>query len=84
MRLTRAALCKRTAQERQTLVQLASSRTAPARFIERAQILLALAAGRRPSQVARGFGISRPTVYTWIHRFNEQGLHGLEDRPRSG
>src|SRR5512135_1897403 len=29
-------------------------------------------------------GASRPTVYTWIHRFNEQGLHGLDDRPRAG
>ncbi|HMB04165.1 MAG TPA: helix-turn-helix domain-containing protein, partial [Isosphaeraceae bacterium] len=46
--------------------------------------LLALADGRRPSQVAKDFGVSRPTVYIWIHRFNEQGLHGLDDRARSG
>lgn len=35
-------------------------------------------------QVAKDLGISRPTVYTWIHRFNERGLCGLEDQPRAG
>src|SRR3954454_4114270 len=84
MILTRVALRELAPEERQALEHLASSRTAQARFVERAQLLLAIAAGRRPSQVAKDLGISRPTVYTWIHRFNEQGLHGLEDRPRAG
>ena len=39
--------------ERQALEQLASSRTAQARLVERARILLAIADGRRPGQVAR-------------------------------
>lgn len=78
------ALRKMTAEERQTLEQLAASRTAPARSVERARILLAIAAGQRPSAVARQLEISRPTVYTWIHRFNDQGAGGLEDQPRSG
>src|SRR4051794_4936498 len=73
-----------TPEERQALEQLASSRTAQARLVERARILSAIADGRRPSQVARDLGICRPTVYTWIRRFNERGFHGLEDRPRSG
>lgn len=84
MTLTQVTLRELTAEERQALEQLASSRTAQARFVERAQILLAVADGRRPSQVAQDLGVSRPTVYTWIHRFNEQGLRGLEDRPRAG
>src|SRR3954453_10316792 len=84
MILTRVALRELAPEERQALEHLASSRTAQARFVERAQLLLAIAAGRRPSQVAKDLGISRPTVYTWIHRFNEQGLHGLEDQPRAG
>jgi transposase len=29
-------------------------------------------------------GVSRPTVYTWIRRFNAQGPEGLYDQPRSG
>jgi transposase len=84
MILTKVSLRELTAEERQALEQLARSRTAQARLVERAQILLAIADGRRPSQVANELGVSRPTVYTWIHRFNEQGLRGLEDRPRAG
>src|SRR3954453_16077569 len=84
MILTRVALRELAPEERQALEHLASSRTAQARFVERAQLLLAIAAGRRPSQGAKDLGISRPTVYTWIHRFNERGLHGLEDQPRAG
>jgi transposase len=84
MTLTKVTLRELTPEERHALEQLASSRTAQARFVERARILLDLAGGRRPSQAARDLGVSRPTVYTWIHRFNDQGLRGLEDRPRSG
>src|SRR3954462_12298687 len=84
MTLTKVSLRELTTEERHTLEQLAHSRTAQARLVERAQILLALADGHRPSQIAQRLGLSRPTVYTWIHRFNERGLRGLEDRPRSG
>jgi transposase len=84
MTLTKVTLRELTVEERQALEHLGSSRTAQARFVERAQILLALAEGRRPSQVAQDFGVCRPTVYLGIPRFNEQGLRGLEDRPRSG
>jgi len=84
MALTKVMLRELTAEERQSLERLAASRTARARSVERARILLAIADGRRPGQVAKDLGLSRPTVYTWIHRFNDQGLHGLEDRPRAG
>src|SRR5512142_1158988 len=84
MTLTKVTLRELTPEERQALEYLAASRTAQARFVERAQILLAIAEGRRPSHVAKDLGISRPTVYTWIHRFHAQGLHGLEDQPRAG
>src|SRR5512143_3000801 len=84
MTLTKVSLRELTVEERHALEHLAHARTAQARLVERAQILLAIADGRRPSQVAQQLGLSRPTVYTWIHRFNEQGLHGLEDRPRAG
>jgi len=84
MTLTRVALREFSPEERQALERLASSRTARARTVERARILLAIADGRRPSQVAQELGLSRPTVYTRLHRFNERGLAGLEDRPRAG
>src|SRR5688500_11548240 len=84
MTLTKVTLRELTAEERQALEQLAASRTAQARLVERAPILLACADGRPPSQIAKHLGVSRPTVYTWIHRCNERGLGGLGDRPRTG
>ena len=84
MTLTKVGLRELTPEERYALEQLAHSRTAQARLVERAQILLAVADGHRPSHVAKELGLSRPTVYTWLHRFNEQGLQGLGDRPRAG
>ena len=64
MSLTKVTLRQLTAEERQVLEQLAASRTAQARLVERARILTAIADGRRPSQVAKDLGLSRPTVYT--------------------
>jgi transposase len=40
--------------------------------------------GQCPSAIAHQFHLTRPTIYTWIKRFNAHGLAGLEDRPRSG
>src|SRR5512135_945888 len=73
-----------TTEERHALEQLAHSRTAPARLVERARILLAAADGQGPSAIAKQVNVSRENVYTWNHCFNEQGLAGLDDRPRSG
>jgi transposase InsO family protein len=33
------------------------------------------------SELAEGFGISRPTVYEWIARYEKEGEAGLKDRP---
>jgi transposase len=73
-----------TPDERQTVEALAHSRTAEARTVERARIILAADDGLNPSDAARQTGFSRPTVYTWIKRFNAQGPYGLLDQPRSG
>jgi transposase len=73
-----------TPQERQAVEQLAHSRTAEARLVERARIILAAAAGQPVSTIARDLGVSRPTIYTWITRFNAQGPDALPDQPRSG
>ena len=50
MTLTKVTLRELTAEERQALEQLAASRTAQARLVERARIVLAVADGRRPGQ----------------------------------
>ncbi len=80
----KVSLREPTPEERPAVDALARSRTAEARIVERAKIILETAAGLGPSAVARTLGVSRPTVYTWIRRFNAQGPYGLQDMPRSG
>jgi transposase len=81
---TRVSLRALTAEEHATLKALTRSRTAPARLVERARIVQAAARGEKTAAIVAGQGCSRPTVYAWVRRFNDQGLHGLEERPRSG
>jgi transposase len=50
----------------------------------RAKIVLGLAAGERPYQVADRVGVGRMAAYEWLHRFNAEGLKGLTDHPRPG
>jgi transposase len=78
------ALREMTSEEQTYLEQLARSRTAQARLVQRAQILLAVRGGERPSAIAGRLRVTRPTVYAWIARFNEAGIGALQDRPRPG
>jgi transposase len=73
-----------TDDERQAIERLAHSRTEAARLVERARILWHASQGERAPQIAKRLGLNERTVLTWLKRFNEQGLPGLADRPRSG
>jgi len=73
-----------TTEERRELERLARSRTEEARLVVRAKIVLGLAAGERPYQVAAQVGVGRAAAYQWLHRFNAEGLKGLTDHPRPG
>lgn len=81
---TKRELRALTPEERTALEKLARSRTEQTRLVERATLILALADGERPSHLASRLGCTRATVYTWLTRFNADGLDGLADRPRSG
>src|SRR3954471_1466227 len=81
---TLVKLRKLTTQERAELERLARSRTEEARLVVRARIVLGLAAGERPYQVADRVGVGRAAAYEWLHRFNAEGLKGLTDHPRPG
>jgi transposase len=81
---TLVKLRRLTANERTELERLARSRTAEARLVVRARIVLGLAAGERPYQVADRVGVGRMAAYEWLHRFNAEGLKGLTDHPRPG
>lgn len=73
-----------TGEERAEVEQLARSRTAPVRLVERARIVLAAIDGEQTHMIAARFHISKNTVYLWVRRFNAMGVAGLEDRPRAG
>jgi transposase len=66
------------------LVALTKSRTAEARVVERARIILASLEGKEIQQVARELKVSVPTVSKWRHRFSLWGLRGLHDQSRPG
>lgn len=66
------------------LERLSRSRTAEARIVERAQIVLACLSGKRNDEVADERGTLPGTVAVWRKRFAEQGIAGLRDKVRSG
>jgi len=72
-------------EERATLTAWARSRTAPARQMTRAKIVLAAAEGRQNQAIADALGLARGTVVTWRSRFAQQRLAGIEhERPGRG
>jgi len=74
-----------TDEERATLAKWARGRSAPARLVLRAKIVLAAAAGTRNDAIAEELGCTRRTVGTWRNRFIEDRLAGIEkDAPRPG
>lgn len=73
-----------TTEEQRVIAKLARSQTASARLVQRAKIVDLGSAGQTVPQIARELGLDENTVRKWVKRFNEQGLAGLEDAPRSG
>ena len=83
----RIALHTLTSEEEAEIRELAKSRTAPMKMVQRARIIEAmlddpnLAASRAGEQV--GFK-GAPMGIHWVRRFNKQGMAGLKDAERSG
>jgi transposase len=76
----RAALAL-SIEQRTMLEELAGSRTAPLREVERAKVLLAYAQGKAPTEIQRLLGVSRPTIYKCIDKALAAGVNtGLRDR----
>ena len=70
--------------ERTTLEQWARRRTTAQGLAQRAQIVLACAAGRSNSAIATELRLTRQTVGRWRQRFVQKRLDGLVDEPRPG
>ena len=65
-------------------MNLARSRSAAARLVERAKIVLACLDGKRNDEVARELGVRPNTVGLWRTRFVAKGMARLRDQPRPG
>jgi transposase len=73
-----------TSDERQAIERLVHSRVAPVRLVERARMVTYAGEGRSVTDIAGLLKVNRKTVRRWLKRFNEAGVAGLEERPRSG
>lgn len=68
-------------EQRKMLEELAASRTAPAREVERAKVLLGYAAGTSITELQRQLGFSRPMIYRCVDKALAGGvLMGLKDK----
>ena len=73
-----------TPAQRQTLLTWQRSTTISAGLARRGRIILLLADGMTITDIAATVGMRRPHIYKWVQRFLQQGLEGLQDKPRSG
>jgi len=54
------------------------------RVFRRAQAVLEVVKGKPMRAVSREYNFSYHALWTWVHRFKENGIEGLQDRPRTG
>ncbi len=73
-----------TAEQRVELEARARRYASPYRDVVRAKIVLMAARGLDNDEIAARLDTSRVIVSKWRKRFFEQGLSGLEERPRGG
>jgi transposase len=73
-----------TPEQREELEGRARRYTLPYRDVVRAKIVLMAAAGLDNDEIAARLDTRREIVSKWRKRFFEQGLPGLEERPRGG
>ena len=74
-------------EEAEQVRKLATSRTQPARLVQRARIIQLLLDNPKLPTGEAGRQVGYKSDYpgqTWVKRFNEHGIQGLEDKPRSG
>lgn len=71
-------------EQRRVLEARARKYTLPYRDVVRARMVLLAAQGLRNDEIAARLNTRREVVSMWRKRFFEQGLAGLEERPRRG
>jgi transposase len=71
-------------EQRQMLEARARKYTLPYRDVVRAQMVLLAAEGLRNDEIAARLNTRREVVSMWRKRFFQEGLAGLDERPRRG
>jgi hypothetical protein len=71
-------------KDRAALEALTRRTTVGVGLVRRARIVLRAADGVPLDRIGRELGVQRNVVRTWVDRYGEAGLSGLQDRPRSG
>lgn len=80
-RKSRRAALVLTEQQRATLKELAASRSAPTREVERAKVMLGYADGVSITGLQRQLGFSRPMIYRCVDKALAAGVQmGLKDK----
>jgi transposase len=49
---------------------------------QRATAIRLLGIGQKPEEVAVNLAVQPPTIYSWFHRFRQDGVEGLANRPK--
>jgi transposase len=65
-------------------LRAAARASADAKQASRVLAIAMVLDGFSREKAARLCGMDRQTLCDWVHRYNEEGLEGLADRPRSG
>lgn len=73
-----------TTEERKELEQLSRSQSAEHRLVERARIILSADSGEKAPSIARRIGVTPPTVYSRLKRFQTEGVAALHDMEKTG
>lgn len=73
-----------SAEQRHELEARARKYTLPYREVVRAKIVILAAEGLANDEIASRLDTRREVVSKWRKRFFEQGIAGLEERPRGG
>ncbi len=70
--------------DRRELTSWLRSRSVDRGLAERARIVLMSSEGMSATTISTKLQVSRPTVYKWRERYLAEGMHGLQDRARTG
>lgn len=73
-----------TQEEETTIEKQVHARTLPAWKVTRAKIIWYATQGENVREIARRLELCEKTTRLWLKRFNELGMKGLEESPRSG